>query len=774
MEPGWGEPSARGWLIAGAGAGAHIDQDAIECLRGQVAGLGRVRVAGSPLVVQIDLAWNPAEESLEALCGRIGLAAAELRRSLADVRGLGYVGWHAGADAGLLAAVELRRALAAVVAVGPHLEPVLPTLSRITAPTLLIRDPADSWLLGRRAIRRLPAESELLRRSLSTRADVRAVDSIANAWIERFITAPAARPAPYLNRRLRRRLVKLAPAAAVVVGAIAATGSPAADGSCTPEFDDAQGVLTVTCLGTAESKLAFTHDEEAIYLNEQKVAPFDATTLVKVVGSEGNEDVWIDESTGRFEAKFDLDLGADARDALTYAGQKGDDTAFMKEAGLYLKEEGDVDVKLAGLELVSLSLGDGNDFADASGWELTPVTIKGELGDDTIVGGKLGDILSGGLGFNKLDGGDGIDLISEEISRKDFPGQESKLWTVDADLAVFEDTLSEQKLRTEFAKIELFEAKVVDELGYLFDASKFTTADIKYFGGPDKDVILGGQKADVLFGLGGDDKLSAGLGFNKLDGGDGVDLAYEELKFSTFASQDFQLSTQDADLSIFQDKASPLQKVRTELDKFEAFEAKVADELAYKFDASQYKANVSFFGGPDKDVFLGGYKEDVAFGLGGDDFIDAGPGDDKADGGLGNDRLFGGLGVDVVMASGNTDYKLTDKSLIGLGTDAFSGFEGALLEAGPGDNVIDASAYRAGAVSLLGLEGDDLLQGGALGDLLDGGIGDDRLDAGRGNDSLLGDIGDDALDGGPGTDTGDGGPGGDSCRSIEIANSCEA
>jgi Ca2+-binding RTX toxin-like protein len=773
MEPGWGEPSARGWLIAGAGAGAHIDQDAIECLRGQVAGLGRVRVAGSPLVVQIDLAWNPAEESLEALCGRIGLAAAELRRSLADVRGLGYVGWHAGADAGLLAAVELRRALAAVVAVGPRLEPVLPTLSHITAPTLLIRDPADSWLLGRRAIRRLPAESELLRRSLSTRADVRAVDSIANAWIERFITAPAARPAPYLNRRLRRRLVKLAPAAAVVVGAIAATGSPAADGSCTPEFDDAQGVLTVTCLGTAESKLAFTHDEEAIYLNEQKVAPFDATTLVKVVGSEGNEDVWIDESTGRFEAKFDLDLGADARDALTYAGQKGDDTAFMKEAGLYLMEEGDVDVKLAGLELVSLSLGDGNDLADASGWELTPVTIKGELGDDTIVGGKLGDILSGGLGFNKLDGGDGIDLIAEEISRKDFPGQESKLWTVDADLAVFEDTLSEQKLRTEFAKIELFEAKVADELAYKFDASQYK-ANVSFFGGPDKDVFLGGYKEDVAFGLGGDDKLSGGPGFNKLDGGDGGDLAYEELKFSTLASQDFQLSTQDADLSIFQDKASPLQKVRTELDKFEAFEAKVADELAYKFDASQYKANVSFFGGPDKDVFLGGLKEDVAFGLGGDDFIDAGPGDDKADGGLGNDRLFGGLGVDVVMASGNTDFKLTDKSLIGLGTDAFSGFEGALLEAGPGDNVIDASAYRAGAVSLLGLEGDDLLQGGALGDLLDGGIGDDRLDAGRGNDSLLGDIGDDALDGGPGTDTGDGGPGGDSCRSIEIANSCEA
>jgi Ca2+-binding RTX toxin-like protein len=659
MEPGWGEPSARGWLIAGAGAGAHIDQDAIECLRGQVAGLGRVRVAGSPLVVRIDLAWNPAEESLEALCGRIGLAAAELRRSLADVRGLGYVGWHAGADAGLLAALELRHALAAVVAVGARLEPVLPQLSRITAPTLLIRDSADSWLLGRRALRRLPAESELHRVPLS---DVRLIDAYADTWIERFTArSPHVRKAaPYLNRRMRRRLLKLAPAAAVVVGAIAATGSPAADGSCTPAFDETQGVLTVTCLGTADSKLAFTHDEEAIYLNEQKVAPFDATTLVRVVGSEGNEDVWIDDSTGRFEAKFDLDLGAGERDALTYVGQKTDDTAFLKEAGLYLKEEGDVDVKLAGLELVSLSLGEGDDLADASNWVLTPVTIKGELGDDTIVGGKLDDKLSAGLGFNKLDGGEGVDLLYEEISSKDFPAQDSKLWTVDANLAVFEDTLSEQKLRTEFAGIEAFEGKVADELAYRFDASKYTTGNIKFSGGPASDVILSGQKADELFGLAGND------------------------------------------------------------------------------------------------------------------MIDGAAGNDAVDGGPGNDTLKGGLGIDIVSAAGNTDFKLTDKTLTGLGTDTFSGFEQAKLTAGSGDNVLDASAYRAGPVFLYGLEGDDVVLGGALDDLVDGGIGDDSLSAGRGNDRLLGDFGDDALDGGPGTDTGDGGPGGDSCKSIEIASSCEA
>lgn len=67
----------------------------------------------------------------------------------------------------------------------------------------------------------------------------------------------------------------------------------------------------------------------------------------------------------------------------------------------------------------------------------------------------------------------------------------------------------------------------------------------------------------------------------------------------------------------------------------------------------------------------------------------------------------------------------------------------------------------AGADTLLGGSGDDLLNGGAGADLLQGGDGDDHLVGGGGNDTLMGGADDDVLNGGGGSDTLIGGMGDD-------------
>ena len=71
----------------------------------------------------------------------------------------------------------------------------------------------------------------------------------------------------------------------------------------------------------------------------------------------------------------------------------------------------------------------------------------------------------------------------------------------------------------------------------------------------------------------------------------------------------------------------------------------------------------------------------------------------------------------------------------------------ATLAGGAGNNILDASAFTLGGVSLLGLDGNDLLIGGYGNDRLDGGNGNDTLYGGAGSDNLIGGAGNDVLNG---------------------------
>ena len=91
------------------------------------------------------------------------------------------------------------------------------------------------------------------------------------------------------------------------------------------------------------------------------------------------------------------------------------------------------------------------------------------------------------------------------------------------------------------------------------------------------------------------------------------------------------------------------------------------------------------------------------------------------------------------MESRDADFTLTNTSLtIGAGeTSALSGIERASLTGGPSANILNASAFTLGSVTLIGGAGDDTLRGGMGDDFLTGSRGLDLLDGGAGTDTVV-------------------------------------
>jgi Ca2+-binding RTX toxin-like protein len=109
----------------------------------------------------------------------------------------------------------------------------------------------------------------------------------------------------------------------------------------------------------------------------------------------------------------------------------------------------------------------------------------------------------------------------------------------------------------------------------------------------------------------------------------------------------------------------------------------------------------------------------------------------------GSDTIDGGPNIDLLIEQVSGHIVLTDSSMSGLGNDVVTNVELVQLNAGAGNDTLDASAFTFGSVTLSGGAGDDILRGGSQIDSLLGG---------EGNDSLSGNGGDDLMDGGIGTD----------------------
>lgn len=340
---------------------------------------------------------------------------------------------------------------------------------------------------------------------------------------------------------------------------------------------------------------------------------------------------------------------------------------------------------------------DGSDLIDGGDGD---DVLYGASGDDTLIGGAGGDVIRGDgglfsvIGADRLTGGQGGDVFAWEFGSlqsnaavtdfvTDFAGagraggDSFKLAPspFDDQPLVFEGEVDAPEIGDTVGFggngfTEVFFA--FDGTGTIlfadsndngvFDADDFAvrlrgekalTAD-DFFetafvvrGTGDDDLLLGGDRADEVFGLGGADTVAGGRGDDLIDGGRGAD------RLDGGRGDDLIKGGVGADTLIGGD------------------------------------GNDRLTGGAGDDLVKGGGgKDGILSGGGGDDRVHAGGGGSNLDGDTGDDRLVGGNGRNDAFG-GRGD----DTALGGAGADELYGDDGDdVLIGGEGNDAIEGDA----------------------------------------------------------------------------------
>ena len=333
--------------------------------------------------------------------------------------------------------------------------------------------------------------------------------------------------------------------------------------------------------------------------------------------------------------------------------------------------------------------------------------LYGGDGNDTLHGDGHSDILSGGSGHDTLYGGSGNDqLYGEDHNDKLYGG------------------FGNDKLYGGSGYDELYGEEHNDNLDGGLN-------DDKLYGGSGADYLYGGEDDDVLVGNGGNDDLV---------GGPGVDLLDEPISLEATLTNGL-LVTKYWNGFVFLNGTDTLNSI----EEITLTGTSTNDTI----DASGYSlGGVTLVGGDGDDVLVGSSKGDTLTGGNGNDTIDGKNGIDHLD-------------ESVVSNAKLTDGKLTHTLWGFVQTDTFMSIEDVTLTGSELDNVITATAFTVGGVTIKGEDGNDTITGTSHNDVLHGGNGADKLFGGSGDDSLHGDDDVDILFGGNDSDTLFGGKGDD-------------
>ena len=384
--------------------------------------------------------------------------------------------------------------------------------------------------------------------------------------------------------------------------------------------------------------------------------------------------------------------------------------------------------------------------------------LRGELGDDSIVGGASNEFISGGAGNDFIEGGLGIDTADYQYTAA-TGGVNVNLATGVVTGAEGNDTLS----------------GIENVTGTNFD-----------------DTIVGNAANNFLQGFAGNDVLQGGAGSDFLVGGTGSDTIDGGVVLDRVNYSDANTASWEEDNS----------GVTIDLSGITG-DGSTGSGTATSFFGTDVLTNVNFIrGGSGNDSITGSSAlifEQFEGGLG-NDTIDGGAITDTT--GLNNNRVnylpsWGPVAVDFLAGTaqdgmGGTDTLINinqvrasnfNDTLLGSNrTDVRESFEGRAGNdsidgrggldivrydnAGGGVQVNLATGLATGADgadTLVGIEQvrgsnfNDLITGDDGNNLLEGMSGNDNLIGGAGDDTLLGGAGSDALIGGAGNDVLDGG-----------------
>ena len=220
-------------------------------------------------------------------------------------------------------------------------------------------------------------------------------------------------------------------------------------------------------------------------------------------------------------------------------------------------------------------------------------------------------------------------------------------------------------------------------------------------------ITIGGSVPDFVFNLPSTNDLDVSL----------VKLANGQLRLagSTFERTDFDV-TATASITI---------------------NANAGNDRIILGDLTGFSGEVIVNGGTGNDVINASRAavSTILRGDAGNDTLTGSSQSDTLSGGAGRDSLDGGAGTDtVVETTAESVMTLANIQLTGNGNDKLTRIEHAILTGTASNNVLNASAFTLGNVTLLGGDGNDTLLGSSSDDSLDGGAGIDRVrQTARGN-----------------------------------------
>ncbi|MEA2435245.1 MAG: hypothetical protein QOG54_2702 [Actinomycetota bacterium] len=416
----------------------------------------------------------------------------------------------------------------------------------------------------------------------------------------------------------------------------------------------------------------------------------------------------------------------------------------------------------------------GDDVIDGKGGN---DTIDGKGGDDVICGGNGKDTLNGGGGFDFVLGGGDNDVVKggkEDDVVMGLLGNDELIGgpgTGDAASFLFATGSINANLAT----------------GRATGEGSDTFQDVeRVFGSDQDDVITGNEGFNALTGEGGDDQLFGGENNDILSGGLGNDTMDGQTGERDLAFYVFSATAISADLAghsvtgegndtipnVEGVAGSPNDDTILGGPTHDLISGGGGDDLIDGrggFDVAVYAlspgpVNVNLaqgnstgdgtdtfrdleavYGTPFDDTMVGSAEDNVFFGDYGNDRMAGGAGNDVFYPDLGDDEINGGIGprdeIDFFLADGPVNVDMAAGTASGDGSDSFTEVE-----------------------FISGSEFDDTITGGPNTDYMMGGGGNDTLIGGEGDDAMDGELGDDSVDGGPGSDI---------CRNQETAVSCE-
>jgi Ca2+-binding RTX toxin-like protein len=399
------------------------------------------------------------------------------------------------------------------------------------------------------------------------------------------------------------------------------------------------------------------------------------------------------------------------------------------------------------------------------------LTLASVTAFENVIGGALGDVLSGNALANALTGGSGDDTLRG--------GAGNDVYSFDADGPLGSDTLDESGGGIDTLNFAATSTQsIVIDLSLAGSQVVNTNLTLSLGPGETMENVTGGSLADTLtgngaannldggagndtlYGSGGNDTLTGGAGNDSVAGGEGNDTYL----FDTDSALGIDVLDESAGGIDTLSFASTSTKSIV-IDLSLAGSQVVNTNLTLTLGPGEAVENV--VGGSLGDLLTGNTAASSFDGGAGDDTLQGMGGDDSLTGGAGNDRLVGGVGNDVYLfdADAALGSDMVDESGGGIDTLDFSATtgravlvdlssmaaqvvassyltltltSGVAIENAVGTPLADTLTGNSLANVLIGAAGNDVIWGRGDGDLLLGGSGSDTLHGETGEDILYG------------------------------------